>query len=173
MASGEQRLVTTLEVLEPQDLEGAQVSALVTKSDNGAVRRGTLENIDGDTYTIYGIMFGGRGEGEPRTIPYTPPVEFSSTVKLGETQEAEYKSTMRERENTGTMTLELAAVEDVTVPKGAFEDCLKIVVTTKFGDRERPQTAWYAKGVGVVKTERQGRDGETTTSELADYKLAE
>jgi hypothetical protein len=61
----------------------------------------------------------------------------------------------------------------VTVPKGAFKDCLKLVYTTSFGRGEMKRSVWYAKGVGMVKTERPARgDRPATTAELTDYTLA-
>jgi sugar phosphate isomerase/epimerase len=79
---------------------------------------------------------------------------------------------MRDQTLEITMKLKLDAVESVTVPKGTFDNCLKLVNTTKFGDREFTRTVWYAKGVGTVKTETQGPNGQVATGELVDYKLA-
>jgi hypothetical protein len=165
---------STLEVLPAQDVGGQQVSALATKTADGAVRMGTFETVDQDAYTVYGQLFGRGpqgGTGEPTVSAYDPPARFPGVFKVLDTAEATYKVTMRDQPTTATMTIELAAVESVTVPKGTFDDCLKIVTTTKVGDRERKTTTWYAKGVGTVKTERAGRDGTLMTSELTDYAL--
>ena len=163
---------STMEVLKPEDIGGQQVSALVTKTADGAVRSGSYETVDADNLIVYGSLFGARqGGGEPRKSLYDPPAKLNGKMKAGEVQEATYKTTMGNQTQQVTMKLTLEAVESVTVPKGTFEGCLKLVTTTQFGDREMKRTTWYARGVGTVKTERQGRNGETVVTELVDYKL--
>jgi len=164
---------STMEVLKPEDIGDKQVSALVTKTAEGAVRSASYETVDADNLIIYGTLFGGRQGGEPRKVLYDPPAKFKGKVKVGDVQEATYQMSMGGQNQQVTMKLTLEAVENVTVPKGTFEGCLKLVTTTKFADREMTRTTWYARGVGTVKTERQGRDGQTVVTELVDYKLAE
>ena len=84
----------------------------------------------------------------------------------------------------GSGTVSFESVEDVTVPFGTFEDCLKIStssssqsptsgIATEFED-----TSWYAQKVGRVKQETtmswynitgQGDIVETSTWELTDF----
>jgi hypothetical protein len=67
---------------------------------------------------------------------------------------------------TTTLEVTLEAVEDVTVPAGTFEDCLKynFKVASIFnpqGQTENTdQTWWMAEGVGNVKTIENGRTEE-------------
>lgn len=178
---------TTLEVLPPEEISGQQVSALVTKSPDGTVRMGTYETVDADSYIVYGSLFvagpGGRGgpgggpagapPGEPRKVLHNPPARFPGTLKIGETHEATFSSTGGRQPAPVTMKITLETVESVTVPKGTFDNCLKIVTSTIRGQREMKRTTWYAKGVGPVKTERVGRNGQANITELVDYKLAE
>ncbi|HOS95593.1 MAG TPA: hypothetical protein PLD23_00065 [Armatimonadota bacterium] len=181
-AGGGQR--TTLEVLPPEDINGHQVSALVTKSPDGTVRMGTYETVDADSYIVYGSLFvagpGGPGGGpqgpapdEPRKVLHDPPARFPGTLKVGETYEATFSSTGGRRPAQVTMKITLEAVESVTVPKGTFDGCLKVVTSTTRGQREMKRTTWYAKGVGPVKTERVGRNGLANVTELVEYKLGE
>jgi len=184
-AGGGQR--TTLEVLPPEDINGQQVSALATKSPDGTVRMGTYETVDADSYVVYGSLFvggrGGRGgpgggpqgaaPGEPRKVLHDPPARFPGALKIGETYEAAFSSPGGRQPARVTMRITLEAVESVTVPKGTFDNCLKIVTSTLRGRREMKRTTWYAKGVGTVKTERTGRNGQANITELVDYKLAE
>ena len=63
---------------------------------------------------------------------------------------------------TGSHTVSLVSVEDVTVPAGTFEDCLKISdsITAQSGDNppmETEHTFWYAHNVGVVKQDTTER----------------
>jgi hypothetical protein len=164
---------TTQEVLKAEDIGGVKVCPLATKGTDGNVRSATYETVDADNYIIYGRLFGGRQGGEPRKMLYDPPAKFSAKVKVGEAQEATFSTAGRDGQARSlTMKLEVVAVESVTVPKGTFENCLKIVTTSQFGNQPMQSTAWYAKGVGVVKTERQGPDAQTRVSELTDYKIA-
>lgn len=178
LPTGETGRAMTMEVLPPQDVGGQQISPLVTKGADGAIRNGTFQTVDATGLTIYGTLFnrgqqGGQAAGGPTTIAYDPPAKFPGALKVGQSASATFKSAMRGQPADVTMTVTLAAVESVTVPKGTFADCLKIVTTTTFGQGQMTRTAWYAKGVGTVKMERQGRNGQINISELVDYKLAE
>jgi len=57
----------------------------------------------------------------------------------------------------GTLTITLEVVEDVTVPGGTFENCLKVVGTGSWqasggtGIYGVSCTSWYAQGIGRVK----------------------
>jgi hypothetical protein len=104
-----------------------------------------------------------------RQMLYTPPLEYPGKMTVGQSAEATLKMRRGDQEFESTTKLELTAVEDVTVPKGTFEGCLKLVTTRSFGRGEMTSTAWYAKGVGQVKTERPGRgDRPGTVTELAE-----
>lgn len=82
--------------------------------------------------------------------------------------------TFREREVERKTTLTIEAVEDVTVPAGTFEACIKLATTTVTQRSERKRTAWYATSVGLVESERPGCDERpATTSELTEYEIAE
>jgi hypothetical protein len=172
---GEETL--TVEVTERVDINGAQVPMTVTKGADGRVRTGIADLASPDKYTVYGQLFGGRpGAGgapaEPTRMDYNPPAEFPGKLTVGQTAEAAYKTKFGDREADVTMKIELAGLENVIVPKGTFDNCLKLVITTKFGDREMKRTVWLAKGVGAVKTERPGfGDRPPTVTELVDYTL--
>lgn len=68
----------------------------------------------------------------------------------------------------------VAAIETVTTPAGTFEKCVKITynATTKMMMTiETTGTEWYAKNVGMVKSESYDAKGnKTNSSVLSSYK---
>ena len=173
---GEETSTITLEITETKDVEGQQVPLTLTKNAEGVATRGSLDLVTEDKLTMFGGMFRRGRDQQAELTPrlYTPPLEFPGKMTVGQSAEATLKMTRGDQEFESTTKLELAAVEAITVPKGTFEGCLKLVTTRSFGQGEMKTTTWYAKGVGQVKTERPGR-GERpgTVTELVDYKLAE
>ncbi len=175
---GDQGDVTiTYEVDEPRDVGGQQAMPILMKAEDGRLMRGSLESVSDTSLTLLGSIFAPRGEqagAEPITSLYDPAAVFPGRLKLGQQEEAKTKVTMRERETEVTIKLQLAAVEPVTVPQGTFDNCLKLVYTTSFGRGEMSRTIWYAKGVGMVKTETGGFGNRPPrVAELTDYHLAE
>jgi len=175
----------TISITKTMDFGGTQVPLALTQAADGTPRSGALELVSADKYTLYGSMFGGRrgggGGGELTTIPYDPPVEFPGELTVGQSVEQTTKMGTGDRQGTVTIKLQLAAVENVTVPKGTFENCLKLLYTTTFAVAEggqtppaRTRTVWLAKGVGAVKTERPGfGDRPATITELVDFTLGQ
>jgi hypothetical protein len=180
---GDQTL--TISITKTVDMGGTQVPLALTQAEDGTPRSGALELVSADKYVVYGSMFGGRrGGGTPgelTTVPYDPPVEFPGALTVGQSVEKTTKTGIGDQQATVTIKLELAAVENVTVPKGTFENCLKLLYTTTFAaDAQgqtpppRTRTVWYAKGVGAVKTERPGFGNRPATiTELVDFVLPE
>jgi hypothetical protein len=68
----------------------------------------------------------------------------------------------------------VAAIETVTTPAGTFEKCVKITFNVKthmMFDVEASGTEWYAKGIGMVKSESYDAKGKKTgSSVLNSYK---
>jgi hypothetical protein len=163
------------EVDKARDIGGQQAMPILMKSQDGTLMRGSLESVSDTSLTLYGTIMVPRGDqagGEPVTMLYTPPAVFPGKMKVGETKEAAVQSSRGDRQMDLTMKLALAAVEPVTVPKGTFEGCLKLVYTTSFGRGEMTRTIWYAKGVGIVKTETSGYGNRPAqVAELTDYEL--
>ncbi|HJN16471.1 MAG TPA: hypothetical protein QGH10_13290 [Armatimonadota bacterium] len=174
--TGENPRTSTIEITGEMEVGELQVPMAMTKDAEGVARRGTLELVTADAYTIYGMMFRGRGEdAELRTMLYNPAVEFPGTLTVGAESEATTKIKFGENEFEITQVIKIEAVEAVTVPAGTFEDCLKVVTTSKSGRGDRVTTTWYAKGVGAVQTERPSRrgEGDPTISQLTEYTIAE
>jgi len=172
---GEQMIA--YEVLPARDIEGQKAMPIVMKNAEGQVQSGTLEAVTADKLTMFGSLFRGRNAAsgtEPPTILYQPPASFSGKLRVGQSEEKQVKITFGGQEMNITLKLQLATVESVTVPKGTFADCLKLVYTTSFGGgRTMTRTVWYAKSVGMVKTEQGGGGGRPArVAELTDYKLA-
>lgn len=174
---------TTYEVGEAREIEGKTAMPILNKDADGNLLRGSLEFVDGQGFTLFGsIMLPRRQDNanrEPIETLYRPAAVFPAVMKSGDRNEATAKVTRQGQETEVKLAVELAAVETVTVPKGTFEGCLKLVFTTSFGEREMKRTVWYAEGVGMVKTESgggAGRDGQQRPpriAELTDYLIAE
>jgi len=167
----------TYEVDKARDVGGQQVTPILTKDANGNLMRGSLEIVSEDNLTILGSIFVPRGQqagGAPFDALYTSAAIFPGKLKMGQSEEAKVKTSRGGQEMDITIKLELAAVESVTVPKGTFDGCLKVVTTTSFGRGEMKRTAWYAKGVGLVRTESGGFGNRPPRiAELTDYQLAQ
>lgn len=77
------------------------------------------------------------------------------------------------------MVSTVIAVEDVQTPAGKFKGCLKVrnVIVANPGmkrdlDSERVEYMWWAKGVGLVKSESTTRAGEVRTAfTLTSYRV--
>lgn len=173
-AQGEQTI--TYEVLPARDIENQKAVPIVMKNPEGQVQSGTLGAVTPDKLTLFGSLIRGRNAeagAEPSTILYQPAAIFPGKLQVGQSEQKQVKMSRGEQQMDITVKLQLAAVESVTVPKGTFGDCLKLVYTTSFGDRAMTRTVWYAKAVGMVKTEQSRRGGQPArVAELTDYKLA-
>jgi hypothetical protein len=166
----------TIEVGEPREIAGQQALPMLTKDAQGNVTRGTIELATDNAYYLFGSMRGPRGQqgGEVTTTLYDPMVVFPAKLAVGQEAEAKTKLDMRGQPTEVTMKVKLEALESVTVAKGTFDGCLKLVYTTVFGDRSMARTVWYAKGIGLIKTEQPGFGQNATprVAELLDYLLA-
>jgi len=91
-----------------------------------------------------------------------PPLWFPAQFELGEVNQQSLSFSLYSTDGTflgtatGTETISLESVEDVTVPAGTFKDCLKIidsgswqVSTDLYGELEH--IFWLAQNVGPIK----------------------
>ncbi len=168
----------TYEVGEPKEFAGQQAMPILQKDAQGNLQRGSYEAVTEEGYTLFGSVMMPRGPeagAAPLEMTYEPAAAFPGTMKVGDRSEATVTVTRPNGTSEITLSLELAAVETVTVPKGTFEGCLKLVYATTFGERTMARTAWYAEGVGLVKTESGGvgPNRAPRVAELTDYQLAE
>ena len=165
----------TIEVGACQEIAGQQALPMLTKDAQGALQRASIELATDNAYYLFGQIRAPRGQqgGDPTTTLYDPMAVFPAKLAVGQHAEAKTKYDMRGQATEVTMGLDLVAVESVTVPKGTFDGCLKLVYSTKFGDREMKRTVWYAKGVGIVKSEQAGfgQNAAPRVAELLDYLL--
>jgi hypothetical protein len=53
----------------------------------------------------------------------------------------------------------------VHVPAGSFPSCIQVLETTTLGDK--PETKWYAPGVGPIKSKTPGEKSELIASTTA------
>jgi len=66
-------------------------------------------------------------------------------------------NSMTSGESYYTMKNEVLAIENVTVPAGAFNSCLKIHSTRQFGGSFSSRMDWYCPDTGLVKRINNGR----------------
>jgi hypothetical protein len=173
-AEGEETVA--YEVLPGREIDGQKAVTIVMREAEGQAHSGMLQAVTPDKVTIFGSLSRGRDAeagAEPSVRLYKPPATFPGKLRVGQSAEQQVKMSRQNGEVDITLKVQLAAVETVTVPKGTFADCLKLVYTTSYGERTMTRTVWYAKGVGMVKTEQGGRSGRPArVAELTDYKLA-
>ena len=167
----------TTEVLPPREIEGVQAMPVVLKGPNGRIIFGSLESVTLDQYLLLGLLLehrATRGGVELLTVLYSPLAKFPGKFKVGQKEQAKVHLKVGQRDAEVTIAVQLEATEAVTVPKGKFDDCLKLSFTTTTSQGERKRTIWYAKGVGPVKSEGLSASGqELRTLELTDYKLGQ
>jgi hypothetical protein len=145
----------------------------------------TLEAEDLIQPKIYWATFG------IYIIMAPPRMVFPANFKLGEVYEQSYGYTQHSIDDdsilgtfTGSETITLESIEDVTVPSGTFKDCLKVITSTysQSGDwvESIDEITWYAHRVGMVKHDITfyqlnhpvQEDMETAiTHELSDYNV--
>ena len=67
--------------------------------------------------------------------------------------------------------IEVEGFEDIEVPAGKFQECLKIRIKTKWDSgKEYVEYVWLAKGVGLVKWKKAtGRLDELLYFKLSSY----
>jgi hypothetical protein len=94
-----------------------------------------------------------------------------------------FKSTMTHKETSGfkatakvTVAVKVEGIENVTVPAGDFQDCLKItikrdLIAVKYNHEESSEsTLWFAKGVGIVK--REENNTEISNNEVEEIEIS-
>jgi hypothetical protein len=163
----------TIEVGEPKEIAAQPAFPILTNDAQGELIRGTLESATENAYYLFGAIRRPRNQDAPQAPTeslYDPMVVFPAKMTVGQHATATTKTAMRGQPVEVTMSLDLAAVESVTVPKGTFENCLKLVYASTVGEREMKRTVWYAKGVGIVKSEQPGfgQDAAPRIAELLE-----
>ncbi len=174
--------------------EGDSWQETVTKTVSGTetikgVEAAVLTEDDGD-YSLYTSDDNGvtlyaehnvKDSGWER-LEYDPPLNLlPGEIYVGLTKSSSATLTYTTSDGlslTGTYSVELTVegIEDVTVPAGTFEDCLRVRFTGERASSDGNSetfafTTWLAKGVGDVKS--AGRqtatvDGQTTVATFKD-----
>lgn len=142
----------TLVIVGEREINGVMTKAMMdtryasvaylTNDENGLRAHGHMDN-DGSVYESS-----------------TPIVFADSAVAVGDKKE----STFTEDGEESKAVSELVGLEDISVPAGHFEGCLKFEVTL-YGitagteDLHFKETWWLAKGVGLVKAVNDGNSG--------------
>ena len=98
MKDAEDGDISTVEVMELKEIGDQQVPVILTKNAEGVARRGTLELVTDEAYTIFGRMGRRRGQegGELNTTLYDTPIVYPGKLTVGEAAETTVKMTFRE-----------------------------------------------------------------------------
>ena len=93
------------------------------------------------------------------TSDYNPPVAVLTNAMVPGIAwgSAGVINSMSSGESYYTMKNEVLAIENVTVPAGAFNSCLKIHSTRQFGGSFSSRMDWYCPDTGLVKRINNGR----------------
>jgi len=176
--------------------EGAEIDEdidtwviLGTEKIRGLLAAKRIEGDDGDYelitntkgiqfYKDYEIDIEDGSAIEESIDTYNPPIMYvPPRVSVGSRHS--FKSTLTHKETSGfKVTAKISGemivegMEDVTVPAGSFQDCLRIKITRhlvapKVKHEESSETTiWLAKGVGMVK--EMGSDVEITEGQVEE-----
>lgn len=98
-------------------------------------------------------------------IEHTPVLEFPAKMKQGQsfkhvhTWECHYKDGVLEDTGTTKISGKLQTIENITVPAGTFNNCLKLSYVGSYKESDGDygnysETLWLAKGVGIVRKVR-------------------
>jgi ubiquitin len=107
---------------------------------------------------------------------YNPPIKFSdSAVSVGSTYASTTTLTQTDcKGNSATVSLsyesKIEDFEDVTVPAGTFNNCLKITATITINGttQTNEQQIWLAKGLGQVKSISIDKDNGSEVNRWTD-----
>jgi len=115
-----------------------------------------IEDTEGDSGDAWisapeGLYYAGTAD-EGVEITFNPAIYFPNHVAVGDSGSS---NTLVYVDGVpvgaGTVDWELAAVEDVTVTAGTFEDSLKMAVTLDVPGEYSEVHIWFARDVGMVK----------------------
>lgn len=158
------------------------VVATKVEADDGYYLLWTLDSNGLRRYKMYDVYSSGGWEQEI----YDPPITFlPAEVSIGTVYP--YSTTLYYSDSEGFSTtgtasgsMSVVGLESVTVPAGAFVDCVKIGIienytySGSFYSETNKGTLWVAKGVGYVRltmTEIDFENGEPVQIDTNDYKL--
>jgi hypothetical protein len=147
---GKEAMSSTFEVLCRESVLQMNVSDLLSPDMSGAFQEMEV-TVEGDALEFPHDMEVGQSLPDASST-ITPSMSGVSLMKFN------FEVTERKVE----------AQESVTTPAGTF-DCLKITSNFKtktMGTREFTQAQWYAKGVGMVKSETYDKKGKLANRQL-------
>jgi len=179
VAKGEEIYEETVRVKGKEIINGVETARMVYDEDDydcmvinsGGVKQ--YKGLDGNEYHIF-----------------NPPKLVFPNIEIGEDRKYSVDSTlynieglkMEESSENGKIMLE--SIEEVKIPAGRFNDCLKFFVASERKDPDGSHgkaecTIWLAPGVGKILeqcTETEygpdgGTDTETSISKLFSYDI--
>ncbi|MEE9225094.1 MAG: hypothetical protein V3U68_02730 [Bacteroidota bacterium] len=110
-------------------------------------------------------------------IRFDPPLPLlPSSLRVGDSLVVDSNEQWRDSVGTSFAIRSVVTVvgqEDVTVPAGDFEDCIRVRQAILYEDRSVPHLFtwiefWYAEGIGWVKYDSQAGSGELLSAIIGD-----
>ena len=144
------------------------------------ISRNPLAQADDGTLSYFGeavdMYQGGGGvdhEGSwlvgDATEPTDPPSTANAPAHTGDIPASPALGDVFKQEDLAPIVDETDTVEDVGltvhVPAGSFPNCIQVLETTTLGDK--PETKWYARGIGPIKSKTPGEKSELIASTFA------
>ena len=125
------------------DINGVATKAMADTRDPGVL----FWTNDENGWMLHGVL-----DEDGLMVVFEPPILFThSTCRIGDKSEGEFEV----EGEVIKFSLELVGVENVTVPAGTFNNCLKFVLhlwpASELSSQYGYETFWLAKNVGFVK----------------------
>jgi hypothetical protein len=100
------------------------------------------------------LYLGGLDYDDSGTLTFDPAYQIANGLGIGQITDEQESTAYSGASPVGTAWFDyhFVEVEDVTVPAGTFEDCMKVRIRFQLMDQQDQQCyIWVAKGVGIVK----------------------
>ncbi|MEA3360007.1 MAG: dockerin type I repeat-containing protein [Thermodesulfobacteriota bacterium] len=141
-----------------KDIDGATAKAMIDTRQPSV----TYWTNDENGWRMHGLRDMEVGENNVPIVEFSTPIIFADAVcKIGEKKEGTFNNGKADV----NYSIELLAVEDITVPAGSFNNCLKFKLHF-YPSAGNPgnygsETLYLAKGVGFVKGQTDEINGYT------------
>ncbi len=139
--------VHTKTVSGTETLHGRLFSRLLNQADG---------SIDYWQAQPEGLYLGGFYQPAEGRISYDPAFHIANGMDIGDLVNDEEATAYLDSSSAGTAWFDyhFVDVEDVTVPAGTFQGCMKLMMSVQVMDEPEEQFyVWVARGVGIVKFE--------------------
>jgi hypothetical protein len=109
------------------------------------------------------LYLGGLDYGDSGTLTFDPAYQIANGLGIGQIVNEQESTAYAGSSPAGTAWFDyyFVDVEDVTVPAGTFENCMKLRIQFQLmAEQDQQCYIWVAKGVGIVKMDSGDFGGE-------------